>query len=199
MGNTAGATAWQAPGDAGSRGPSNPGDQEILAALDRRERHRASSLCASYHGPAIGRLCMALVGSQAEADDLTQETLIVAHDSWDTYRREGSLRAWLLSIARRRCARYLKRHVKRRTRLQLVPPHEPGPEGEELFVRRQRAERARRALEELRPTDREALVLHYVCELTYKELASACSIEEPVARRRVSRALVRLRGILEQE
>jgi RNA polymerase sigma-70 factor (ECF subfamily) len=140
---------------------------------------------------------MALVGSQHQADDLTQDTLLRAHDSWDTYRREGSPRSWLLTIARRRCARHLERRDPRGAELHLVPAQEPLED--ELLARYRRATRARRALQQLRPTDREALLLRYGFELTYEELASACAIEESAARQRVSRALVRLREVLGQE
>lgn len=142
---------------------------------------------------------MALVGSQAEADDLTQETLMVAHDGFDSYRAEGSMKAWLLGIARRRCARHLERSSHRQAKLRLVPPHDFGSEGEELLERRRRAEHARRALQELRPTDREALLLRYVGELSYRDVGLACAIEEATARQRVSRALARLRDVLKAE
>ena len=64
---------------------------------------------------------------------------------------------------------------------------------------RRRADHARKALEELRPTDREALLLRYVGELSYRDLGAACAIEEQAARQRVSRALARLREVLKAE
>ena len=88
-----------------------PGDDEstsLEAALRRRDHDAALALCARLHGAAIGRLCMALVGSQADAEDLTQETLIAARDAFDSWRSEGSIRAWLFGIARRKCARHLE-------------------------------------------------------------------------------------------
>jgi RNA polymerase sigma-70 factor (ECF subfamily) len=194
-----GLTVQKIPSTASTTGPPSLEDKEILEALGRDDRCAATTLCARHHGAAIGRLCMALLGSQAEADDLTQETLMVAHDAFDSYRAEGSLKAWLFGIARRRCARHLERSSHRQAKLRLVFPHETGAEAEELLERRRRAEHARKALEELRPSDREALLLRYLGELSYRDLGVACAIEETAARQRVSRALARLREVLKTE
>ena len=67
------------------------------------------------------------------------------------------------------------------------------------FYRRQRAERARAALEQIRPSEREAVVLRYAAELSFREVGEACGIDEAAARKRVSRALARLREALVKE
>jgi RNA polymerase sigma-70 factor (ECF subfamily) len=171
-------------------------DSQILACISGDQHREAIRLCARHHGPAIGRLCMALTGSPAEADDLTQETLLSAHDAFSSYRAEGSPRAWLLGIARRKCARHVERSARREAKLRLVREEQPSPQTDELVLQRQRAEHARAALEQVRPTEREALVLRYTSELSYRELAEACGIEESAARKRVSRAIAALRSVL---
>ena len=55
------------------------------------------------------------------------------------------------------------------------------------------AQRARDALAKLKPSEREAVVLRYEGELSFRELAAACGVDEAAARKRVSRALSRLR------
>ncbi|HOU89605.1 MAG TPA: RNA polymerase sigma factor [Polyangiaceae bacterium] len=179
--------------------PGADGERSILQAIAVGDHRGALSLCARYHGPAVGRLCMALVGSQAEADDLTQETLLTAHDGFAAYRGEGSLRAWLFGIARRKCARAVERRVRREARLRLVHDSDRAPPTEELIARRRRAERARAALDAVRPTEREALVLRFVSDLSYREVAEACGIDEVAARKRVSRAITRLRAALAED
>jgi RNA polymerase sigma-70 factor (ECF subfamily) len=57
----------------------------------------------------------------------------------------------------------------------------------------------RAALDELRPTDREVLLLRYEAGLPYGEVGSLLGLDEPTARQRVSRALVRLREIYGEE
>lgn len=173
-------------------------DRPIVQAFDRGDLGTAMRLCVESHATAIGRLCMALVGCQAEAEELTQETLLSAQTSLGSFRRDGALRSWLFAIARRKCARHLERRTKRSER-ELEPPSEGTPPSDELLAARHRAERVRKALDDIRPTEREAVVLRYVCELDYRDVADACGIEEPAARKRVSRALARLRETLGNE
>lgn len=171
-------------------------DADILLAIHRGNRPEALRLCARGHAAAVGRLCMALTGSQAESDDVTQETFLAAHDAFDGYRADGSVRAWLLGIARRKCARLLERSGKRESKLRLISKDEQQPDAEALLARQRQAESARDALSEVRPSEREALLLRYVGDLSYREVAEACGIEEAAARKRVSRAIARLRMVL---
>jgi RNA polymerase sigma-70 factor (ECF subfamily) len=173
-------------------------DQDIVLAFQRGEARRALSLCVQRHGTRIGRLCMSMLGSQVDADDVTQETLLTAHQAFAEFRQQGTLRAWLLGIARNKCLQLLERH--RRSRLRLVRdagadtatgPHDP--------LALERAQQARALLERVRPSDRDALLLRYCGELSFREVAAACGIEEAAARKRVSRALLALRSTLEKE
>lgn len=177
------------------------GSTSIEAALQRRDWGTAMTLCAREHGAAIGRLCMALVGSQADAEDLTQETLLAAHDAFAGWRGEGSIRAWLFAIARRKCARHLEARTVGHARLALLrddgAPAAADPA--DTAAERQRAERARHALEHIRPSEREALILRYAAGLSFHEVATACGIDEAAARKRVSRAHARLRAELETD
>jgi RNA polymerase sigma-70 factor (ECF subfamily) len=175
---------------------SVPSPEEALARGDHRE---ALARCARAHGPALGRLCMALTGSQAEADELVHEVLLLAYDAFPSYRAEGTLRSWLFGIARRVCARHLEKRVRQTARLRLVDGTAQAEGTEELMIAHQRAERARAALATLKPTEREVLLLRYDAELAFRDVALACGIDEPTARKRVSRALERLRESLAEE
>lgn len=173
---------------------------EPIAGLIAAGRHRdALALIAREHAAAVGRLAMALLGSQAEAEELTQEVLLAAYRAFSGYRAEGSVRAWLLGITRRQCAKRLSKRARREQRLRLVdePPAAAGPD--ELLARRQRAETIRRALETLRPADREAVVLRYESGLSYAEISALLGLDPAAARKRTSRALGHLRTHLSKE
>ena len=162
----------------------------VLDLISRGEHREALTVCARTHGPALGRVCMALLGSQADADEAVQETLLAAH------RGEGSVRAWLFGIARHVCARRLEGRRRDARLLEVVPPEGEAADG---FAARRRARMVRQALEQLRPSERDALVLRYVAELSHREIALACNIDEAAARKRVSRALDALRTVLPAE
>ena len=172
----------------------------IERAVARGEYREAVAKSARAYGASIGRLCIAFVGSQAEAEELVQETLLAAYDAFPQFRGEGTVKAFLFGIARRTCARALERRVRRESRLRLVQGGDGAEENAtDAAIRKQRADRARAALDELRPTEREALLLRYEADLPFRDVATACGCDEAAARKRVSRALVRMRELLKEE
>ena len=174
-----------------------PGDRAVIACMDAGELAHALKLCASQHGLSIGRLCMALLGDQGDAEDVVQETLLAAYAGFASWRREGPVRAWLLGIARKKSLKRLESRQRRGARLRAIQGGEGLDRGaEELLALKQQAERARSALEQIRPTEREALLLRYVGELDFSGVAQACETSEVTARKRVSRGLARLRELL---
>lgn len=181
-------------------GPSQTGDapdlQGLIAAGDHKGAIEASA--RAYAAP-LGRLCMAFTGSQAESEELVQETLLAAYDALPQYRGEGSVRAWLFGIARRICGRHVETRDRREARLRLVSDPGVVRDAGELALDHERANQARAALAKLKPTEREAVVLRYEAGLSFREVAIACGVDEAVVRKRVSRALSRLREDLGKE
>jgi RNA polymerase sigma-70 factor (ECF subfamily) len=170
---------------------------ELIAAGDYRS---AVARCAQEHGASIGRLCMAMLGSQPDAEEVLQETLLAAHRAMAGYRGEGSVRSWLFGIARRQCARHLERRGRpaKAAHLQLVADEPASSPAQDVAAER-RARVLRDALARLRPTEREALVLRYQADLSFREIAAMCGIDEAAARKRASRGLDRLRSLLDVE
>jgi len=168
----------------------------LIAAGEHRE---ALAACARAYALPLGRLCMAFTGSQAESEELVQETLLAAFDGFGQFRGDGSVRAWLFGIARRLCGRHVEMRARRQDRLRLVHDTGRGRDASELAMERERAERTRAALAKLKPSEREAVVLRYEGDLSFRELAAACGVDEAAARKRVSRALSRLRADLGEE
>ncbi len=167
--------------------------EKLIGATQYKE---ALSRCAKAYAGPLGRLCTALTGSQAEAEELVQETLLAAYDGFPGFRFEGSIRSWLFGIARRICGRHNEMRNRRAARLRLVHDTGRGPDAGELALERERAQRARTALAQLKPSEREAVVLRYDAGLSFREVAIACGVDEAAARKRVSRALSRLRESL---
>jgi RNA polymerase sigma-70 factor, ECF subfamily len=171
-------------------------DADIVEAIARGEARLALVSCVERHGASIGRLCMAMVGSQLDADDITQETLIAAHQGFREFRGEGSLRGWLFGIARNKCLQHLEKSRRRAGKHGALGGVDAEPGLEEMLGAKKRAAKARALLEHVRPSDRDALLLRFGADLSFREVATACGIDEATARKRVSRALLRLRSVL---
>jgi RNA polymerase sigma-70 factor (ECF subfamily) len=171
--------------------------EDPIEDLIREGRHReALTACARTHAAILGRLAMALLGSQADADEAVQETLLRAHRAMPGYRGEGSVKAWLCGIARHVCAHMLETRRRGRELLEVVPVEW---EQRDAFEARRRTRLVREALEKLKPSEREALVMRFVADLSHREIAVACGLDEAAARKRISRALARLRSIVPTE
>lgn len=169
------------------------GDGDILSAIAAGDTRAALATLVQRHGAAVGRLCFALLGSQSDADDATQETYLEAHAALTSFRGDGSAKAFLFTIARRRCARRLERRGGAPPTSDAAVPHRDPAELAELA---QDGVRARALLEQIRPSEREALLLRYLGELSFREVADATGIDEAAARKRVSRALLHLRELM---
>jgi RNA polymerase sigma-70 factor (ECF subfamily) len=170
-------------------------EREVRSLLARGDARRAIAMCTRTVGPSIGRLCFAMLGVQAEADEALQETLLAAYDGASSFRGEGSVRGWLYGIARRVCARRVEIRTRRARRQPILDASsdEASAPADELLEAARRGARVRSALEALRPTEREALLLRYEADLSFREVAEACGIAEAAARQRVGRALAKLK------
>jgi RNA polymerase sigma-70 factor, ECF subfamily len=166
-------------------GPEIPADRPVTAstddaaiaeAADRGDHEGALDLLVSAHAAALGRTCMALLGSASEAEAVLRDTL------------QSALAepARLSGLARRRCAQ----------RLELGGRPEPLTTGDASPTP---AQRARARLAALKPTEREALVLRFEAELSLREVAAACGTDEPTAHQRISRGLSRLTHWMNEE
>ncbi len=178
----------------GTRVAADARDTRIAARLLARDAHGAIALAAHEYGPAIGRLCFLLLGSQSEADEAAQETLIAAYHSAHAYRAEGTARAWFFGIARRICGQRVSARLRQSRRLaMLLDDHLHGPDASVLHDHAERDAAVRVALESLPPSDRELLVLRYDADQSFRDIATTLGIDEAAARKRVGRALMRLR------
>lgn len=178
-----------------------PGDESaaIEALIAAGEHREALTRAARAYAAPIGRLCMAFTGSQAESEELVQETLLAALAALPQYRGDGTFRAFLFGIARRLSGRHVEMRGRREARLRLVHDTSRGRDADEVTLERELAARTRAALAKLKPSEREAVVLRYEGELSFRELSVACGVDEAAARKRVSRALSRLRADLGEE
>lgn len=152
----------------------------IEERLFQGDYQQALAMCADAYAVPLSRLCMAFTGSQTDAEALVQEILLAAYSSFPQYKTPGTLKGWLFGVARRVCGR----HVEMRGRGGARPSMAPGGDTQ--------AKKARDALAKLKPSEREAMVLRYEAGLSVQELSVAIGVDEAQARKRVSRALVRL-------
>lgn len=154
---------------------------------DRDERQIVELVDEHYR--LVYRFALRLCGSEAEAEDITQQTFLSAHRHLSQLRDRAKARSWLLSITRNA---YLKqsRNPKQIHLSALESPPEPSWETPEVEVDE---ELLRRALDELPEEYRSPLILYYFEELSYRDIADVLAIPIGTVMSRLSRAKNHLR------
>ena len=150
------------------------------------------------HLTPLYRLAAAMVGPE-EARDVTQETLVSAWRELHRVRRADRLEAWLRSILLNR-ARNVLRTRKRHPAVTFEPQF---GHGAGLFEEPISGLHGRWAVEDalalLRPDERAVIVLHYLADLTLRQVAETLSIREGTAKSRLHAGLRVLRRHFAEE
>ncbi len=134
------------------------------------------------HGRKIRRTIEGMVGSEAVAQELTQDAFMKAWTQLPFFMRKSKLSTWLYQIALN-CARdYLRSHRR-------------GPAIEEEYVELLSPERraVREGLLEGNPDERELLVLHYYEGLSIDEISSVLEVPQGTVKSRLFEARKSLR------
>jgi RNA polymerase sigma-70 factor (ECF subfamily) len=147
------------------------------------------------HMDAAYNLARWLTRDEQAAEDLVQDSFIKAFKAFDGYRGENS-RAWVLAIVRNTCYTWLakkKAHapaVEYNDELETAGLEELDPAM--LAARGADSEAVRKALDELPPEFREALVLRELEGLSYQEISAVSGVPVGTVMSRLSRARKRL-------
>lgn len=191
--------------------PDSP-DSALLARAAAGDDPAFAELVEPFRGPVF-RHCYRMLGSGADAEDATQDTLERAWRKLGTYDGSGSFGAWLQRIATNICLDGLR---ARRTRIgpagygpPAAPGATPGPPDPELawvepvsdfdlrvsqdpqdeVVRREEISLAFvAALQILAPRQRAALLLHDVLGFTHAEVAEVLQVSTAAVNSLLSRA-----------
>jgi RNA polymerase sigma-70 factor, ECF subfamily len=159
------------------------------------------------HGPAVRRVARAITADEALADDVTQDALVAAMRAASTYRAEaGSVRTWLLSIARNTAKRARRRpreeprgELDDATLMALGLDAGWGRDGPELsFEHAEQVDGLARALASLPEEDREIIVLRDVEQLAGEEAARVTGLTVAAMKSRLHRARLRMLAALRE-
>ena len=142
------------------------------------------------------RLCRAATGDATAAEDLAQEALLEAWRLQHRLTDPSGADAWLNAIARNLCRRWLRA----RGTMPVPVAELDDTEAHDLasvLEREELVELLDRALGLLPADTRDALVGHYVEELSHAEIAERIGTSADAVSMRVSRGRTRLRYLLE--
>lgn len=145
------------------------------------------------HHEMLYRFAFRLSGSRIDAEDLTQETYLVAQTRHEQLRKKSCARSWLCTILRNLFLKNLRKQQKVPTFLVEEPPAVEEPLADDSEIS---AEVLQMALQELPEEFRTPLILYYFDEMSYKQIASFLDVPIGTVMSRLARGKTHLRSRL---
>ncbi len=156
-------------------------------------------------GSHVYRMGLSMCGSHHDAEDLVQETFLLAFRHWRQFQGRSKVSTWLYSIAARACRRRRRRRSGEPRQLESfsellpsgeprvpdIPSQEDGPIDAQL--RGEAREAVDRAIAELPRHFRLPLVLKDLAELSVTDVAHILGLKNATVKTRVHRARLLLR------
>jgi RNA polymerase sigma factor (sigma-70 family) len=177
-----------------------PRTERQLVAHAREGDGRAYAELVRAHQDVAFRTAMLITGDAADAEEAAQDAFLKAWRALPRFREGRPLRPWLLTIVANE-ARNRRRGAGRREGLVLraaaAAPQAAPPGPEALAVAGAQRTALLDALGRLREADRVVLGCRFLLDLSEAETAAALGVRPGTVKSRTSRALDRLREVLD--
>jgi len=198
-----GGRGWVTP--PGGRRAAEPADTEAsLIARAQAGDVAAFERLSSAYADRIFMLLLRLLGERGEAEDVAQEVMLRAWRGITRFRGQSSYFTWLYRIAVNEANRVLEKRARRPAAVAIGPDElqlpadaalDPSRQAESRELRRALA----RALAELPPPLRTALVLRDVEGLSTQEAAEIAGVGQAAFKSRLHQARLRVRAAIGDE
>jgi RNA polymerase sigma-70 factor (ECF subfamily) len=167
------------------------GEAQAFEVLVERETRR------------ILRTCYRVLGRVDEAEEVTQETFVLAYRALGSYRGGGHPAAWITRIATREAWRHVAARSRRRSMTTTLdegawPVASDALDPATEAVMAEERVRVRVAVGRLPEPYREVITLRYFGELSLLEISAATGRPEGTVKAQVHRGLGRLRELLSE-
>ncbi|HEX9298379.1 MAG TPA: RNA polymerase sigma factor [Polyangiaceae bacterium] len=168
------------------------GDDELMLLVASGLRDAFATLVRRHHRH-LRAYCARMSGSAALGDDLAQEILLTIWQARGSYEPRGRFRSYLFTIAHRRCFNELRHRAGDDAPTADLPETPVESNQFDELVAGERRRRVHAYMHKLPADQRRALLLRYVAELEYDEIAEIVARSEATVRTRVFLGLARLR------
>lgn len=148
--------------------------------------------------PKLYYVCLRYLKSEADAQDVLQETFVIAYRKIDSFNGQGSFEGWIRRIAVNNCLAKLRLNKKEFAESIETQQHQI-PEEEEHDTKKEETEaNLLRALKELPDGYRTIINLAVLEDYSHREISELLHISESTSRSQLARAKAALKLKLEQ-
>lgn len=145
----------------------------------------------------IHKICRAYTDTQEEHNDLFQEVVLQLWKSYDSFKKDAKFSTWLYRVALNTAITL----IRKKTKSIATTSTEKAPQIEDYnthdYELEEQIEQLYRAIKKLSEIER-ALVLLYLEEKSFKEIAETMGISEVNARVKMTRTKTKLKKIMEK-
>lgn len=177
------------------QGDTQAEDRDLLAAFAAGDRGALGAL-ASRHERALLGLALGLLASRELAEEAVQDAWVRVVRGAGQFKGNAGVRTWLYRIVINRCRDISRRERSHRARLNGRRPagreDAPGADADARSA-------LRRAVDELCPAEREAVLLCHHADLTHAQAAEILQLPLGTLKSRVRAGLARLEQRLREE
>lgn len=183
-------------------------DARVLRGLRAGIEDAYEELIERYQQPVYG-IVYRLLGNQSDACDVVQEVFLKVFRRVGSFREHSSLRTWIYRIAINEAynhRRWFARHCQREVALEnayessgsLESAPDPGRSPFDQTLEHENRMLIQRALDNINPVFRTAVVLRDIENLTYEEIAEILQLSIGTVKSRILRGREALRRELTQ-
>ena len=194
--------------------PARQPAEEEGSLVERVKAKDAQALEALYrrYCSRVYRQAIALVGNEAEAEEVVQEVFLTLYEKAKTFRGEAAFSTWLYRLATNAALTRLRRRkrTKEVSYEDYLPKYEPdgqhlggagsvvdwSQDTEKLLASKELHGILRQALDQLRPVDKAVVMLSDLEGVPNREIGKALGLSVPAVKIRLHRARLILRGRL---
>ncbi|WP_119072909.1 RNA polymerase sigma factor [Aggregatilinea lenta] len=183
--------------------PIQANDMDLVARLQAGDEAAYAQL-VEENAARVYRLALRMMGNEADAEDVLQETFLSAFKAIDHFEARSSVSTWLYRIASNAALMRLRRKEPEQVSVDEPIERDDGemlprqlfdfcclPEDD--LLREEAREEMAHAIDDLPPTLRSVFVLRDIEGLSTEETANALDLSVPAVKSRLMRARLKLR------
>ena len=177
-------------------------EKELVTRAKKGDQDAFGQLVLA-HQNKVFTLCVHMMGSREEAEDMAQEAFLKAWRSLEGFHGESSFATWMHRLTTNLCLDHLRKQTRRQNisvavslddeEAAFTEPADPGSDPQRELEKRERQRAVEKALRELPEHHRRALVMREVSGLSYQEIADALELDLGTVKSRIARAREALR------
>lgn len=186
----------------GSKAYAKFSDEELVTKIVTNNDTMLFGILYDRFSERVYNKCLGFARDTDEAQDLTQDVFLKLFVKLASFKGNSKFSTWLYSFTYNHCVNYVNRNTAKKMEKQAVSSDEIKDEIDEVedaSLMLFKAEKLKKALDEMNPDDKMILLMKYQDNVSIKEIASLLDLGESAVKMRLKRAKEKLVTVYENK